>query len=245
MIRYFVLAFLLFLCLFFHNVSSAQQPDEPETVIRELASMLSSDRVIRTSRYVDNLRESKASLADVGYGLEKLAQTANLWNDQLLLNHVRFHQITKRGFQSALAPDDIIAVFDSARTYFENRNDQRYTGVCHFYIGVQRYEQNQYEEAFYHQAKALELFRAVGLDKIPEMGKYLHVMSINNLYFHDNPKVIKLMRAAINLPPYNRNLDVQRFNTLAVAYQNLNQLDSTIYYLKRTRDIAVSIGNNT
>ncbi|MCE7063400.1 tetratricopeptide repeat protein [Dyadobacter sp. CY343] len=245
MIRYFVLAFLLFLCLFFHNVSSAQQPDEPETVISELASMLSSDRVIRTSRYVDNLRESKASLADVSYRLEKLAHRANLWNDQLLLNHVRFHQITKRGFQSALAPDDIIAVFDSARTYFENRNDLRYTGVCHFYIGKHRYEQNQYEEAFYHQAKALELFRAVGFDKIPEMGKYLHVMSINNLYFHNYQKVVQLMQSAIRLPPYNINLHVQRYNTLAIAYENLNLLDSAIYFFKRTRDIAISIGNPT
>ncbi|MCE7044617.1 tetratricopeptide repeat protein [Dyadobacter sp. CY312] len=242
--EYFII-FCLYFVVFFHNTSAAQQPDELETVILELDSETPSRRIIRTSRYIDSLRESQVSLAGVGYRLEKLHQKASLWGDQPLLNHVRFHQITKKGFQSALPPEDIIAVFDSARTYFQNRNDQRYTGVCHYYIGVQRYEQKQYGEAFYHHAKALELFEAVGFDNIPEMGKYLHVMAINNLYFHNNSKVIKLMRAAINLPPYNRNLDVQRFNTLAVAYQNLNQLDSTIYYLKRTRDIAVSIGNNT
>ncbi|KAA0990916.1 tetratricopeptide repeat protein [Dyadobacter aurulentus] len=243
--QYFVLVLLLFLCLFFQNVSTAQQPDEFETVIRELASTLPSGRVIRTSRYVDSLRESKVSIAGVGYRLEKLSQKATLWNDQLLSSHVRFYQITKRGFQSALTPNDIIAEFDSARTYFEKSDDQRYTAVCHYYIGCQRYDQKQYGEAFYHHAKALELFEAVGFDKIPEMGKYLHVMAINNLYFHNYSKVVQLMRIAISLPPYNENLDVQRYNTLAIAYQNLNQLDSTIYFFKRTREIAISIGNTT
>jgi hypothetical protein len=243
--QYFLLAFFLSLCLSFQFASATQHPDELEIVIRELHSNIPSRRVIRTSRYIDSLRESKVSLSGVSYRLDQLHQRATQWDDQQLSAHVQFHQITKRGFQSALAPDDIIAVFDSARTYFENRNDQRYTGVCHYYIGIQRYEQKQYGEAFYHHAKALELFEAVGFDKIPEMGKYLHVMAINNLYFHNYSKVVQLMRAAISLPPYNRNLDVQRFNTLAVAYQNLNQLDSTIYYLKRTWDIAISIGNNT
>jgi hypothetical protein len=240
--HYFLLALFYFS---FQCAFAIQKPDELEIVIGELASNSPSLRVIRTSRYVDSLRETKVSLADVGYRLEKLSQKAVLWNDQLLSNHVKFHQITKRGFQSALAPEEIIAVFDSAGKYFETKNDKRYAAVCHFYIGSQRYDQKLYGEAFYHHAKALELFETIGFDKIPEMGKYLHVMSINNLYFHNNVKVVQLMRAAINLRPYNRNLDVQRYNTLAVAYQNLNQLDSTIYYLMRTRDVATAMGNQT
>ena len=195
--QYFLLAFFFSFCLSFQFASATQQPDELETVIRELASNAPSRRVIRTSRYVDSLREAKISLSGVGYRLEKLRQKAILWDDQQLSAHVQFHQITKRGFQSALALDDVVAVFDSARIYFESVNDRRYAAVCHFYIGNQRYEQKQYGEAFYHHAKALELFETEGFNKIPEMGKYLHVMAMNHLYFHNYQKVVQLMRAAI------------------------------------------------
>lgn len=176
--------------------------------------------------------------------LNSLQKKAVEWDDQVLQKHLNFYQIVKKGFQP-VAPNEIIAVFNSARKYFEKRSDDRYTGVCHYYIGSQCYKKKQYGEAFYHHAKVLELFDGVGIQNVPEIGKYLHVIAINHFYFHNYRKVVQLMLAAIRQPAYNTNLDVQRYNTLAMAYQKLNKLDSAIFYFTRTRDVAISLGNTT
>ncbi len=228
---------LALLCPYVSLYAAPPVQEKPETFTAELKSLVPEQRIIRLSRHVDSLREANASLPQLSQFLDALFVRAGEWDDPLLLNQLHFYRIAKRGFQR-LPADELIAVFDSAMTYFEKRNDHLHTGLCQYYIGRYRYDQEHYGEAFYHLAKALELFDKVGLGAIPDIGKYLHVMALNHYYFRNYEKVVALMQAAIGQPAYDQNLDIQRYNTLALAYQRLNKLDSTIFYFKRTLEVA-------
>ncbi len=105
-------------------------------------------------------------------------------------------------------------------------------------IGQHYYMREDFAPAFDHLLQANDLFREVGYANIPEAGRYLHELALAHYYFRDYQKVIDLMQAAAGLRPYNKNLDMQRYNNLGLAYRNNGHPDSALRYFERTLHLA-------
>ncbi len=226
------------------RTARGQQPAKLDVLVEELAGLHSKDRVSRASKHLDKLLKDGTPLAAVKQRIDEIQEIARLWNDSELVEYLTFYDRAKRGFLP-LDSHEVLAAFDSTLHYFEKRGNERYIGVCHYFIGQHHYEQGHYGEAFYHHAKAQELFNKVGMQHITDIGKYLHVMALNHYYFRDYDRVIQLMRASIEQPPFSENLDKQRYNTLGLAYMQLNRLDSAAYYFNRTLEVAESYHDTT
>lgn len=54
-------------------------------------------------------------------------------------------------------------------------------------------------------------------------------MAYNCYHFGYYEKVVQLMKASITVSAFNQNLDIQRYNTLALAYKKLNKLDRAAF----------------
>jgi DNA-binding CsgD family transcriptional regulator len=52
----------------------------------------------------------------------------------------------------------------------------------------------------------------------PKIHRYLYELAFNYYYLNDDAKVIALLTEAAQYPPFNPNLHIQTFNTLAMAY---------------------------
>ncbi|WP_257667099.1 hypothetical protein [Parapedobacter tibetensis] len=233
---------ICFLCL--SLAAQTQQPVKLNVLVEELADLTPKNRIIRASKHLDTLIVVGIPLQQVSQRIDSIQKLAHRWQDGELAGYLHFYDKMKRGFLP-IPNNEILTVFDSTLYHFEKKGDLRYTGVCHYFIGQHHYERQQYGEAFYHHAKAQELFNEVGIANIIDIGKYLHVMALNHYYFRDYERVIQLMRASITLPPFSDNLDIQRYNTLGMAYKQLNQLDSAAFYFKRTQEVASSWRDTT
>lgn len=183
-------------------------------------------------------------MASKNYILDSLYQDASRKNDTDLITYLHFYDRIKKGLQYS-NKEESLQIFESATTYYENLGDHRYAASGHFLKGSTHFELQQYGEAFYHHAKALELFSKAGMNKIPEIGKYLHNMALSHYYFHNYQKVIDLMRMAITYPAYNQNLDIQRFNTLGLAYQHIEKHDSAAYFFQHANQVASTLKDST
>jgi hypothetical protein len=157
-----------------------------------------------------------------------------------LEDYLKFYDKIKKTILP-VASKNIVAEFNSAINYFEKRGDDRYAGASHYYLGKHYYDQRMYGDAFYHQVQARKLFNKVGLRNIPDIGKFLHLMALNYYHFGYYKEVVQLMLASIKLPAFNENMSIQRYNTLGLAYRQLDQLDSAAYYFKRTQQVAASL----
>ncbi|PPL00142.1 tetratricopeptide repeat protein [Parapedobacter indicus] len=240
------ISFALFFLYFYLPILAApeQLPVDSDGLTNGLEDFPPPQRVIQITRCVDSLEERKTPLLRLSEFLDDMRSKARAWNDQPLLKHLAFYHRIKRIYQP-ITQEEFMNILESTINYYEDKGIQRYVAVCHFYIGNRFYEQEQYGEAFYHHARALALFDKVGIQHIPEIGKYLHRISLNYYYFRDYERVVELMRASISQPYYNTNLVVQRYNTLAMAYLHLNELDSAIRYFKHTQEVANSLHNET
>ncbi len=222
----------------------SKQPMRFDALVEQLADLSPKVRIVRASKYLDTLLAVGTPLQQVSGTIRTLQKRARGWKDGELAGYLTFYDKIK-GALLPVSDEEILAVFGAALNDFEKRNDHRYAGVCHYFIGQHHYERRQYGEAFFHHAKAQELFNEVGIANILDIGKYLHVMALNYYYFRDYGRVIQLMRASISLPPFDDNLDIQRYNTLGLAYKQRNQLDSAAFYFKRTQEVAASWRDTT
>lgn len=233
--KIYVLVLLLYLC----PIARATPVQPLGKLIKELNDLTPLKRIYRTTKHLDTLLANGTPLPKVAQRIDSLLLFAKKVNDPETAGFLRFYDKVKKGFLP-IKSEEVIAVFNAARVYFEKQEDYKYTGVSHFYLAQHHYEQGRYGDAFYHQAKAQELFNKVGVAHIIEISKYLHVMALNCYHFGYYEKVVQLMKASITVSAFNQNLDIQRYNTLALAYKKLNKLDSAAFYFRRTKDVASS-----
>lgn len=225
-------------------------PIQPSSVqplkklIKELERLTPVQRSTRAAMYLDTFMANGNSMLRVSQQIDSLLMEAERWNDDEMAGYLKFYDIIKTGL---VARDDnkAVAIFNSATVYYEKQGDERYAGVSHYTVGQRYYVQRRYGEAFYHLAIAQKLFSKFGIQRIPDIGNYLHVMALDYYYFGYYEKVVQLMRVSISAPAFSNNLDIQRYNNLGMAYQHLNKVDSAIFFLKRTQQVADSLGSTT
>ena len=135
-------------------------------------------------------------------------------------------------------PDMCIDLLNRASDHYKARGRKLFAGICLHMIGQHYYMREEFAPAFDNLLRANDLFRETGYANIPEIGRYLHELALAHYYFRDYHKVIDLMQESVRLPPYNRNLDMQRYNNLGLAYRNTGQPDSALYYFEHTLRLA-------
>ncbi len=232
---------ILLIYTYFSVLSVFALPSEKAEI---QGSTFKNNSVRLVSNFLDSLSATNATLTYINQNIDSLRQQATLSQDKDVIAFLRFYDRIKKGFRTEHLENGI-DIFDAATVYYENKHDYRYVAPGHFYKGQRHFELQQYGEAFYHHAKSLELFYKVGIENIPEIGKYLHIMALNHYYFHNYEKVIELMRVAVSYPAYNQNLDIQRYNTLGLAYQQIEQPDSAVYFFRQAQAVATTLNDST
>ena len=128
---------------------------------------------------------------------------------------------------------------------YTNTTDLLFLAFCHHELGQVLFQDQLYSEAFDNDLKALELYRKMGFQNVPNIGKILHEVALHYYFFKDYHEVIRLMKIALKYPPFSDGLDIQRYNNLGMSYLKLNRLDSANHYLDQALLAAKRYNNDT
>lgn len=131
-----------------------------------------------------------------------------------------------------------IEFFKALIPELQRPKNKLFLGITLHTIGIYQYVNDDFNEAFEYMINANEIFQEIGYENIPQIGIYLHDFGLCQYRFKYYEKAKLLMLAAIEQPAFSPNLDIQRFNTLAMSYYRLGNSDSAHYYLERCREKA-------
>ncbi|QNL48160.1 helix-turn-helix transcriptional regulator [Olivibacter sp. SDN3] len=201
-----------------------QLDDEPSTMERI--------RSVNRSIQAQNDQEGIDSL------LQYVTSFAKEHDDRDLLKELHYLTAIQRSFTEQDARKRI-RIFRSTLTKEAFKDDALYKGIILQEIGQNQFVLEEYGAAFQNSLKAQQIFRQLGYNKVANIGKYLHDLALDYYFFQNYEEVIKTMRLSTRLPKFNKNLDIQRYNTLRMAYLKLNQSDSALLYLDTAYQKAV------
>lgn len=163
--------------------------------------------------------------------LQNLQKFAENQNDDLLLSHIQYNIKGKPIFYEEDI-DKKIGLIKKLQQECQDKDDWFHVGDCLVAIGQIQFRSGQYALAFENLLAADEIFKKLGYDNVPMMGKYLHDFALDYFFFQDYGKAIAYMKESIKLPKYNENLDIQRYNTLGSAYLKSGQPVDAYHYFK-------------
>lgn len=104
--------------------------------------------------------------------------------------------------------------------------DEQIAGVCEHFAGQYFYLAEDYGRAFEYLLSANNRFQRIGYEQISEIHRYLYELAFNYYYLREDEKVIALLTEAARYPPFNPNLHIQTYNTLAMAYARLKNREA-------------------
>ncbi len=206
-----------------------------------LTRLTAHERLLTLNAYLMERAEKTAQKEDL---VRRLYPLADSLHDTQLREYLDFY----RYISPALAwedPDMCISLLSRASAHYKAQRKKLFAGICLHMIGQHYYMREEFAPAFDHLLQANDLFREVGYANIPEIGRYLQELALAHYYFRDYQKVIDLMQASVGLRPYNKNLDMQRYNNLGLAYRNSGQPDSALYYFEHTLRLAEQYRDST
>lgn len=161
-------------------------------------------------------------------GESKLAREA--WNAQLEYKTFFLHMYRPWGIQVC---NDFM---DEAR----KRGWKDKEAFCTIIKGVLYYRQLKFGPAFEYMQKGYEKAKALGFEHCPGITGYLGQIGQSYYEFGDYQGAIQFLREAILAAKLSTD-PIQTFipkNTLALAFQKMNQLDSAVYYFRSAHDEA-------
>ena len=197
------------------DIDSRLFPLSPAERIRFMNGYMEENNLVNSDKFDSFLQ-----------GLQKFAEQQN---DQLLLSHVQYN-IQGKPICYEKNIQKKIELIKKLQQECQQRNDMFHVGDCLVAIGQIQFGNGQYADAFENLLAADDIFKKIGYENVPMMGKYLHDFALDYFFFQDYQKAIMYMKESIKLPKYNDNLDIQRYNTLGSAYLKLNQPDNAFRY---------------
>lgn len=233
--QFFVVLLLLFYCT---QNANAQYEDLVDTLKK-------SNQSERRRVFIGFLESHRIRIGENVLEYYKVVEDyAKSINDKQLLKDLNF-QLTKRNrvFQKP-ASEWQTELEKLAKEYHENK-EWYYEGGCYHELSQLYFQREEYDLAFQNAIIALDVFKKNGYENTPSIGKALHEIALNYYFFQDYHEVIKLMKASITLPAFSRGLDMQRYNSLAMAYLHLNKMDSAKYFLNKTYTLAEKYNSNS
>lgn len=221
--------FLSILALCFSTALMAQDTK----LANRLKGLVGGERIIALRMHFDTVGTAKKNVLYIDRLLQQIEiQLANS-NDAEFEEYTAYLRTTKETIFSTDAAKRL-KIFQHALKHFEKLNQPIYIAMCTHYIGQNYFVMEKYGAAFEHILSSNHKFREIGFEKVPLIGKILHDQALNYYFFRDYKEVVTLMEQAMGLPIYSPNLDIQRYNNMALAYRGLNEMDKSIFYLRKT-----------
>lgn len=225
--------FLSFLCVLFWFSGSSQH----QQLLDSLRPISSYER----RRVVFGYAEAHADLLSKKerrlFFLKQIKDFAILHKDQALINDVDFmkrKQIAVMDFPRIEREKKLIQFI----TNHDKTTDLFFLGFCYHELGQINFQNGEYTRAFENDLKALEVYDKIGFNKVPNIGKVLHEVALHYYFFRDYEEVIRLMNISLQFPPFNKQLDIQRYNNLAVSYMKMKKYDKASYFFYKGLDLA-------
>lgn len=135
--------------------------------------------------------------------------------------------------------------------FLENRVKNKYPKESYYYarclhqIGQTHFVLKNYSLAFENMTRARNIFKKIGYDNVPVIGKFFHALALDYYYFRNYNEAIEVMLESIKLPPYSENLDLQRYNTTGMSYVKMKEFDKAYFYFKEALTKAKTYKNKT
>jgi DNA-binding CsgD family transcriptional regulator len=215
-----------------------------ERLIDAILDKHSEERVNALFNVIDTSQLIRTSPAILNALLAKVEEDAESKSDSRLKKYIRFLRTVGPTFYE----EDVsqrIQTYQKGADFFKKAGDKLSEAICLYYLGQENIILGNYGEAFDKSVRSARMLKEIGHANIPEIGRYLHGMSLNYYFFRDYPKVLTILRESLEHPAYNRNLDIQRYNTMALAHRNLGNSDSAAYYFEQTLSRARFYGDST
>lgn len=170
--------------------------------------------------------------------MEIMEEYAHKKKDDLLLSEIEYFLLKNERVHKNPEKDKI-KNFNKLLKYYQEKNEPLFVGHCLHEIAQEQFQNQQYGHSFENSFRAHQIFKKIGYENVPTIGKFLHDLALNHYFFRDYNEVIQLMRISISLPPYSPNLDMQRYNNIGMAYGRLEINDSAKYYLNKAYDASL------
>lgn len=164
---------------------------------------------------------------------DAVAAFARSKNDEALLAEIE-HSLFKNAEVYSKPEQQWGAALEKLIEKYAVSGQKMYLANCYHELGQWQFRNEQYEQAFVNALKSLEIFREMGFENVPHIGKILQEIALNYYFFNDHKPVIQLMRTSEKYPPYTPSLGIQRYNNLGLSYKHLMQLDSSRFFFERT-----------
>jgi len=193
------------------DITARLAPLSPVERVRYMSGYIEANNLVNTPAFDSLLHQYKLF--------------AERHNDILLLSQIEYLTNGKPIFEEQ-DPYVKIELIKQFQKKYQKKNDLLHVGDCFVAMAQIQFADEQYALAFENLLAAETIFKKLGYENIPAIGKYLHDFALDYFFFQDYEKVIRYMKQSIGLPKYNDNLDIQRYNTLGVSYMKINQLDS-------------------
>jgi DNA-binding CsgD family transcriptional regulator len=149
--------------------------------------------------------------------LDQLDALSQQQNDGQLERYSRFLRDTYAKNNPSLTNRQKAELFLRVAQQAEVDNDAQIAGVCEHFAGQYFYLSEDYGKAFQYLLAANHRFQQIGYEHIPEIHRYLYELAFNYYYLNEDEKVIALLTEATRYSPFNPNLHIQTYNTMAMA----------------------------
>lgn len=110
-------------------------------------------------------------------------------------------------------------------------------------MGWLYYKQDKFPQAFEYMIKANNIIQKIGYEHYPFSSRYLYDLGYIYCDFGNYEKAKFYLTQAIRYPYNNASYAIRTLNTLGLAYRELKQFDSAIYYFKIGLDTANAVHN--
>ena len=117
---------------------------------------------------------------------------------------------------------------------------------CTLLQGIMYYRRGKYGPAFELMQKGYEKLKSTGLENDPGIVSYMEQVAQCYYEFGDYEGAIHLLKEVLTVKPkrFNRTYVYIAKNTLALAYQKNDRLDSAIYYFKAASAEATQVSDS-
>jgi len=222
---------------FLYFLLPINSPAQHEQLIDSLENLTSFERRRVVFGYLESASDLLNQKGERAIFMEQVNRWATLKKDKDLVKELRFikrKQTAVMNFPRENRENKCLEHIESHK----NSDDLFFLAFCHHELGQILFQNQNYEQAFEHDLKALEIYEKIGFQNVPNIGKILHEIALHYYFFRDYQEVVKLMKISIEFPPFSKGLDMQRYNNLGMSYMKMGKNDSAANFFNEGISVA-------
>jgi len=194
-------------------------------VVRQIEKATPIYRVIHLINYFDTCQAITTNKQYAFKILRAIEHSSVKLRDDRLRRYVRYTRDTFARNGNGTNQQKA-ALFLAVGQQATDDNDPQIAAVCQHFAGQYYFLSGEYGKAFQHLLAANRAFHSVGLQNIPPVSRFMYELAFNYYYFQEYERAIPLLRKAAAHAPFSANLNIQTYNTMALAYAQLGIRDS-------------------